>query len=181
MYRCPQSRLTLSKKYFEVLFWCFLYPQIFSVPRELQMPFFFFSFFFFSFISVSWRLITLQYCSCFCHTLTWISHAFIFHGLITFIIIQITNPLLRGPKCFPQILLSNFISKNLIMIFLSSHISEFLKLSTRLWHYFGQNDKFLMRNCILKSILAKKIRWVHGIVFVNVKTSHACSQSLTVI
>ena len=29
-------------------------------------------FFFFS----SWRLITLQYCSGFCHTLTWISHGF---------------------------------------------------------------------------------------------------------
>ena len=31
-------------------------------------------FFFFPFIFVSWRLITLQYCSGFCHTLTWISH-----------------------------------------------------------------------------------------------------------
>ena len=27
-------------------------------------------FFFFSFISISWRLISLQYCSGFCHTLT---------------------------------------------------------------------------------------------------------------
>ena len=27
-------------------------------------------FFFFPFISISWRLITLQYCSGFCHTLT---------------------------------------------------------------------------------------------------------------
>ena len=26
------------------------------------------------FIFISWRLITLQYCSGFCHTLTWISH-----------------------------------------------------------------------------------------------------------
>ena len=33
-------------------------------------------FFFFSFIFLSWRLITLQYCSDFCHTLTWISHGF---------------------------------------------------------------------------------------------------------
>ena len=33
-------------------------------------------FFFFSFIFISWRLITLQYCSGFCHTLTWISHRF---------------------------------------------------------------------------------------------------------
>ena len=28
------------------------------------------------FIFVSWRLITLQYCSGFCHTLAWISHGF---------------------------------------------------------------------------------------------------------
>ena len=28
---------------------------------------------FFSFIFISWRLITLQYCSGFCHTLTWIN------------------------------------------------------------------------------------------------------------
>ena len=32
--------------------------------------------FIFSFIFISWRLITLQYCSGFCHTLTWISHGF---------------------------------------------------------------------------------------------------------
>ena len=36
-----------------------------------------YSFFFFPpFICISWRLITLQYCSGFCHTLTWISHGF---------------------------------------------------------------------------------------------------------
>ena len=35
-----------------------------------------FFFFFFSFIFISWGLITLQYCSGFCHTLTWISHGF---------------------------------------------------------------------------------------------------------
>ena len=33
-------------------------------------------YFFFSFIFISWRLTTLQYCSGFCHTLTWISHGF---------------------------------------------------------------------------------------------------------
>ena len=33
-------------------------------------------FLFFSFIFISWRLITSQYCSGFCHTLTWISHGF---------------------------------------------------------------------------------------------------------
>ena len=32
------------------------------------------NFFFFKFIYFNWRLITLQYCSGFCHTLTWISH-----------------------------------------------------------------------------------------------------------
>ena len=31
------------------------------------------SHFFFPFIFISWRLITLQYCSGFCHTLTWIA------------------------------------------------------------------------------------------------------------
>ena len=31
---------------------------------------------FFSFIFISWRLITLQYCGGFCHTLTWIGHGF---------------------------------------------------------------------------------------------------------
>ena len=32
--------------------------------------------FYFFFIFISWMLITLQYCSGFCHTLTWISHGF---------------------------------------------------------------------------------------------------------
>ena len=52
-------------------------------PFPLHSPFvpsFFlssgFSFFFFPFIFISWRLITLQYCNGFCHTLTWISHGF---------------------------------------------------------------------------------------------------------
>ena len=43
----------------------------------LLLYFFFIHFYyFFSFIFISWRLITLQYCSGFCHTLTWISHGF---------------------------------------------------------------------------------------------------------
>ena len=33
-------------------------------------------YYFFPFIFISWRLTTLQYCSGFCHTLTWISHGF---------------------------------------------------------------------------------------------------------
>ena len=36
----------------------------------------FFFFFFPPFIFISWRLIALQYCGGFCHTLTWISHGF---------------------------------------------------------------------------------------------------------
>ena len=36
----------------------------------------FYLFIYFSFIFISWRLITLQYYSVFCHTLTWISHGF---------------------------------------------------------------------------------------------------------
>ena len=45
--------------------------------------YFFFFFFFiltpcylFIYLFISWRLITFQYCSGFCHTLTWISHGF---------------------------------------------------------------------------------------------------------
>ena len=38
--------------------------------------FFFFSVYFLIFFFISWRLISLQYCSGFCHILTWISHGF---------------------------------------------------------------------------------------------------------
>ena len=44
--------------------WCANSPQIYIV------------FFFLPFIFISWRLITLQYCSGFSHTLTWISYGF---------------------------------------------------------------------------------------------------------
>ena len=56
-----------------------------ACQAPFSMGFFFFFFFLvkrviylfiFSFIFISWRLITLQYCSAFCHTLTWISHGF---------------------------------------------------------------------------------------------------------
>ena len=51
---------------------------IYPLDICLTYSFFFFHFYFifFSFIFMSWRLITLQYCSGFCHTLTWISHGF---------------------------------------------------------------------------------------------------------
>ena len=56
-----------SPPYFSSLHW-HLHVHFYS-----SMPFLFF---FFSFIFISWRLITLQYCSGLCHTLTWISHGF---------------------------------------------------------------------------------------------------------
>ena len=45
-------------------------------PFENWVVFFLLFCFVFPFIFISWRLITLQYCSGFCHTLTWISHGF---------------------------------------------------------------------------------------------------------
>ena len=67
-------------------FWCFFM----QVEANSSIYFYFFLFqiqwrrkwqptpvfFFFSLIFISWRLSTLQYCSGFCHTLTWISHGF---------------------------------------------------------------------------------------------------------
>ena len=53
--------------------------DIMKVSKPFPLFFFFLLFiylFIFSFIFISWRLITLQYCSGFCHTLTWISHVF---------------------------------------------------------------------------------------------------------
>ena len=49
-----------------LLLWCF-FPGKFYLCLMVSNSFF-------SFIFISWRLITLQYCSGFCHTLTWISH-----------------------------------------------------------------------------------------------------------
>ena len=46
--------------------------QSYTPPTQYSLYFFLF----FSFIFISWRLITLQYCSGFCHTLKWISHGF---------------------------------------------------------------------------------------------------------
>ena len=41
-----------------------------------SVMFYFSIWIFFPFVFISWRLMTLQYCSGFCHTLTWISHGF---------------------------------------------------------------------------------------------------------
>ena len=43
---------------------------------QSRQTLFFFFLFFFPFNFISWRLINLQYCSGFCHTLTWISRGF---------------------------------------------------------------------------------------------------------
>ena len=50
--------------------WTVLIALNVTVKRASQLQFFLFVLFFFSFIFISWRLITLQYCSGFCHTLT---------------------------------------------------------------------------------------------------------------
>ena len=47
-----------------------------KLPAKLFLELCCFFFFFFSFIFISWRLITSQHCSGFCHTLTWTSHGF---------------------------------------------------------------------------------------------------------
>ena len=49
---------------------------IFDMGCPSDLCILFYLFIYFSFIFISWRLITLQYCSGFCHTLTWISHGF---------------------------------------------------------------------------------------------------------
>ena len=48
-------------------------PLIHFAPQKLFITFFFFAL---ASIYISWRLISLQYCSGLCHTLTWISHVF---------------------------------------------------------------------------------------------------------
>ena len=48
------------------------FPVCMVSEKKSDITHVFFNFIFF----ISWRLITLQYCSGFCHTLTWISHGF---------------------------------------------------------------------------------------------------------
>ena len=61
---------------------CFNFSFVFFIANIYKYNYFLYinilscTLFFFSFIFISWRLITLQYCSGFCHTLTWISHGF---------------------------------------------------------------------------------------------------------
>ena len=49
---------------------------VFHICLNSLLVYWYFLSYFFPFIFISWRLITLQYCSGFCHTLTWISHGF---------------------------------------------------------------------------------------------------------
>ena len=56
----------------------FLYYHLSCHDTYLAKPCHVYFLFFFSFIFISWRLITWQCCSGFCHTLTWISHGFSF-------------------------------------------------------------------------------------------------------
>ena len=65
---CRVWSLTIVSERFLLFIYFFMYVQ--------SLYFYFFSILFFSFIFISWRLITLQYCSGFCHTLIWISHGF---------------------------------------------------------------------------------------------------------
>ena len=66
--------------YFLCRFLWFFYIGNHAICKSGQFIFFFPMvmplFLFFPFIFIRWRLITLQYCSGFCHTLTWISHGF---------------------------------------------------------------------------------------------------------
>ena len=70
------EELLFSCKFLPLLiFYILVFPAFFSdfikeVPYWSSYLFFFFIYFY------SWRLITLQSCSGFCHTLTWISHGF---------------------------------------------------------------------------------------------------------
>ena len=51
-------------------------PRFFTKRVKVHLIYFIFKFNLIFIYLISWRLITLQYCSGFCHTLTWISHGF---------------------------------------------------------------------------------------------------------
>ena len=57
----------------DLISWFFWFSHLFELLSVLHTPDPLL-FFFFPLIFISWRLITSQYCSGFCHTLTWISH-----------------------------------------------------------------------------------------------------------
>ena len=61
---------TISNNIHNSFFMCNIYFIFVFIARN------FIYLFIFPFIFIHWRLITLQYCSVFFHTLTWISHGF---------------------------------------------------------------------------------------------------------
>ena len=63
--------------YAVIFLYCFYLSSFnYYILKLSQMTSFVVLLFFFPLIFISWSLITLQYCSGFCHTLTWISHGF---------------------------------------------------------------------------------------------------------
>ena len=69
----------LNSSFWMCLFICILNDRNIYQVDKLNCFFFFFNYLYFLFFHlflISWGLITLQYCSGFCHTLTCISHGF---------------------------------------------------------------------------------------------------------
>ena len=68
---------TFENKKQYIIFWIIILYSLFKLNLKHMQPL---SYIFLKlliyFFFISWRLITLQYCSGFCHTLTWISHGF---------------------------------------------------------------------------------------------------------
>ena len=76
LWRCP-GRTNYMTVYKEMWCWKPFWNELLFCCCCCSTCFIFIYFLFiFSFIFISWRLIILQYCSCFCHTLTWISREF---------------------------------------------------------------------------------------------------------
>ena len=71
----PAQIINKVKRYHNRQNSCELYHKVLNslILQIRENQFFLSPWFFFSFIFISWRLINLQYCSGFCHTLTWIS------------------------------------------------------------------------------------------------------------
>ena len=76
---CNSMEYVIMWHFFGIEYLCYLF-NIQDLGRENKIDFFsphlFIKKSFSPFIFISWRLITLQYYSGFCHTLTWISHGF---------------------------------------------------------------------------------------------------------
>ena len=75
---CPSSTLGVDSTSYPLSWWC--HPTISSSVNPFTSCLQSFpaigSFYLFIYFFISWRLIHLQYCSGFCHTLTWISHGY---------------------------------------------------------------------------------------------------------